>query len=489
MSAHSDRSFAARSRPVRSQPIPRLAFDPRRRYGLSRTSSSLGTCLLVCVLASIPGAVRAGGFQLPTLCVKCLGSADAGAAAVAQTPSTIAFNPAGLALLPGRQAEVGFNRIRPVIDFTDDGSTDPFGVPLSGPGTHNGAPLSWTPGVFYSQTGPGNLSFGLGLDVPYGLITDYDWGWVGRYHALHTEVMTLDIDAALAYRVNRYLSLGAGIDLVYGTAELTNAIDFGSLLTAQSGGPIPSLGIVPGNVSLDGESRLSGNDWALGWNLGALVELDSRTRVGLAYRSKVDLTLEGEQEIRVPSAVSHLTGGALATQILPATSRLTLPATLRLGFYRELGRDWSVMAGAMWTGWHTFKEIRIRYADGRPDSVDPQDWNDAWQFSLGAEYRYSPQWSFRAGYLYDESPAPQSTKGPRVVERDPRWLTLGLSYAARGNLVVDFAYSYVLIGDFSVDLREQTTPQTTGGAVQGNRLTGDYSNVADVVSLGLRYRF
>ena len=219
------------------------------------------------------------------------------------------------------------------------------------------------------------------------------------------------------------------------------------------------------------------------------MELDARTRLGVAYRSKVDFNLEGEQEIRVPSTVSRLTGGTLGTQILPATARLTLPATLRLGFYRELGRDWSLLAGVMWTGWHTFKEIRIRYGDGRPDSVDPQDWNDAWQFSLGAEYRYSPQWSFRAGYLYDESPAPQSTKGPRVVERDPRWLTLGLSYAARGNLVVDFAYSHVLIGDFSVDLREQTTPQASGGALQGNRLTGDYSDYADVVSLGLRYRF
>ncbi len=463
--------------------------EPLRRSDARAYARALGACLIAATLAGISGTARSGGFQLPALCVKCSGSANAGTAALAQTPSTLAFNPAGLALLPGRQVEAAFNLVRPVVDYTDDGSTDPFGAPLSGPGTHNGAPLSWTPGLYYSQPGPANVSFGIGVDVPYGLVTDYDWGWVGRYHALHSEVTTLDINPALAYRVNRYLSLGAGIDLVYGTAELTNAIDFGSLLTAQLGGPVPALGVVPANPKLDGESRLSGDDWALGWNLGVLWEIDPQTRFGVAYRSKVDFTLEGEHEIRVPMAVTQVTAGAMGTEVLSSTARLTLPATLRLGLVRDLGRDWSVMAGALWTGWHNFQEIRIRYQDGRPDFVDPQDWNDAWQFNLGAEYRYDPQWSFRAGFIYDQSPIPQATKGPRVVERDPRWITLGASYAVRDNLVVDFAYSYVLIGDFSVDLREQTTPQASGGALQGNRLTGDYSDYADMASLGLRYRF
>jgi long-chain fatty acid transport protein len=473
---------------VRRRPQSFAPFDARRWPGCGRLAATLAASLVAAVLVGLPAPGRAGGFQLPTLCVKCLGSADAGAAALAQTPSTLAFNPAGLALLQGRQLEAGLNRIRPVVDYTDDGSTDPFGSPLSGPGTHNGAPLSWTPGLYYSQPGPGDWSFGVGAYVPYGLVTDYDWGWAGRYHALHSEVMTLDINPALAYRVTRQLSLGAGIDLVYGTSELTNAIDFGSLLTARLG-PMPQLGISPGNPAADGESRLSGDDWALGWNLGLLWEIDPRTRLGAAYRSKADFTLEGEHEIRVPAALTQLTGGSLHTEVLPSTSRLTLPATLRLGLYRELGRDWSVMAGAMWTGWHSFQEIRIRYADGRPDFVDPQEWNDVWQFSLGAEYRWSPHWSFRAGYLYDESPASQATKGPRVVERDPRWLTLGASYAVSDALVLDFAYSYVLIGDFSVDLREQTTPQASGGALPGNRLSGDYSDFADVASLGLRWRF
>lgn len=441
------------------------------------------------LLIAIPQAVQGGGFQLPTLCIKCLGSANAGAAALAETPSTLALNPAGLALLAGRRLEGGINRIEPVVDFSDDGSTGVFGSPLGGFGTDNGAPVSWTPGLFYSQPGPGGLVFGLGAYVPYGLATDYDWGWVGRYHALRSEVMTLDINPALGYRVSPHLSLGVGLDLVYGTAELTNAIDFGSLLSAQLGGPIPALGIVPASPVADGESRLSGNDWALGWNLGVLLEPDGRTRLGAAYRSEVDFTLDGEHEIRVPGALTRLTGGALATQVLPATARLTLPATLRLGAVRELTPDWSVMAGAMWTGWHSFPEIRIRYDDGRPDFVDPQDWNDVWQFNLGAEYRCSTRWSLRAGFIYDESPAPQATKGPRVVERDPRWLTLGATYAAHSGLILDLAYSHVLIGDFSIDLRERTTPQASRDALAGNRLAGDYSDYAGVLSLGLRWTF
>lgn len=429
-----------------------------------------------------------GGFQIPTYCVKCQGSRNAGAAASAETASVLYFNPAGLTRLSERQAELGLNFAQLTTDFKDDGSTNPFGGPAQGLLNADGDSSVLIANLYLSQPGPGDWSFGLGIHSPYGLNTDYPRSWVGRYHGVYSEVETVDINPALAYRVNPRLSVGVGLDLVYGKAELTNALDFGSLLSAQLG-PIPALGITPGNPAADGYSVLDGDDWALGWNLGVLFELDPATRLGLGYRSKVDLDLEGESRIEVPNHLTALTGGLLASEIQDTRARLSLPATLHLGVHRDLGPQWSLMAGAQWTNWSNFREIRVRYQDGRPDFVDPQDWKDAWRFSIGAEYRYSPRWSFRTGFEYDESPIPQATKGPRVTERDLRWLALGTSYTVTDSLTVDLAYNHAFIGDYSIDLREVTTPQASGGALPGNRLTGDYSNSADILSLGARWSF
>ena len=419
-----------------------------------------------------------GGFQIPTYCVKCQGSRNAGAAASAETASILFFNPAGLTRLSKRQAELGLNFAQLTTDFQDDGSTNPFGGPAQGLLSADGDSSVLIANLYLSHPGPGDWSFGLGVHSPYGLNTDYPRSWVGRYHGVYSEVETVDINPALAYRVNPRLSVGAGLDLVYGKAELTNALDFGSLLSAQLG-PIPALGITPGNPAADGYSVLEGDDWALGWNLGVLFELDPATRLGVGYRSKVDLDLEGESRVEVPYQLTALTGGLLASEIQDTRARLTLPATLHLGVHRDLGPQWSLMVGAEWTNWSDFREIRVRYQDGRPDFVDPQDWNDAWRFNIGAEYRYSPKWSFRTGFEYDESPIPQATKGPRVTERDLRWLALGTSYAVTDSLILDLAYNHAFIGDYSIDLREVTTPQaerrrparkpTDGGLLQQRR--------------------
>jgi len=453
-------------------------------HGLILTATGLVAGLLL-----TPFSAWGGGFQVPTYCVKCQGSRNAGAAATAETPSTLFFNAAGLSRLAERELELGLNLALLNVDFEDKGSTNPFADQAQGPVSTRGDASVLITNLYLSLPGPGDWSFGFGIHSPYGLTTDYPRGWVGRYHGVHSEVATVDLNPALAYRLDPRLSVGAGLDLVYGKTELTNAVDFGSLLSGQLGGPVPELGITPGNPAADGYSVLKGNDWALGWNLGILFEPSPQTRVGLGYRSKVDLDLAGESRVEVPSHLTALTGGQLRSEIRDVRARLTLPASLRLGVHHDLGARWSLMAGAEWTDWSEFREIRVRYRDGEPDFVDPQGWTDAWRFSIGAEFRYARRWSFRTGFEYDQSPIPKLTKGPRVTEGDLRWLALGASYLATDSLTLDIAYNHAFIGDYSIDLQEVTTPQASGGLLPGNRLAGDYSNSADILSLGARWAF
>jgi len=435
------------------------------------------------------GPVAAGGLSIPTYCVECQGSGNAAAPARADSPATVFANPAGIARLTGTRAELGLHAARIDVQLDRGSASGPLGAPVAGSLTSDAGALVWPLNLYLTHSGGGPWSLGLGLTTPFGLTTDYDRGWVGRYHALRSELKTLDLGLALAYRLSDRVSLGAGIDLVYARAELSHAVDLGSLLTARLGRPVPGLGITPGNPAIDGYTRLEGDDWGLGWALGLLLEPVDGTRIGLSYRSKVDLDLEGSTLTRVPELVAEVTAGQVATSNRDASSRLTLPATLRLGLWQSLGSDWRLLLGAQWTGWHSFDGTRVRFADGGPDLTEPHDWNDVWRYSLGLEYRYSDRLTLRGGLEYDESPLPRVNRSLRVVGRDQRWISLGLSFRATRSLTWDLAYSHVATDDYRVDLGEVTTPWASGGRLPGNRLTGEVSSSADILGLGLRLAY
>lgn len=441
----------------------------------------LGPCLW--------GVATAGGLSIPTYCVQCQGSGNAGAPARADSPATVFSNPAGLTRLSGTRAELGLHAVRLDVDLRQGAASGPLGNTMSGPTKTDGGALVWPANVYISHTGDGRWGLGLGVSTPFGLTTDYDRNWPGRYHALRSELSAVDIGPAAAYRVNPWLSLGAGIDLVYVSTELTNAVDLGSLLTAQLGGPIPTLGITPGNPAVEGHTRLEGNDWGLGWNLGLLLEPTAETRIGLSVRSKVDLDLDGSAKTLVPASITALTGGQVSSTDRDASARLTLPPTLRLGLWQAMGARWGLMLGAQWTGWHTFDATRVRFSDGGAALVEDHDWNDVWRYSLGVEYRHSDRLTLRAGLEYDETPIPKINRSMRIPGRDQRWLSLGFSFKSSPAITWDLAYSHVLVGDYRVDLTEVTTPWASEGLLTGNRLVGDMSTGADVLSLGLRLAY
>ncbi len=73
------------------------------------------------------------------------------------------------------------------------------------------------------------LRFALGVNAPFGLETDYNDGWVGRYHALQTQLSTLNVNPTIAFEPIPGLSFGAGLQLQYADAKLSNAVDFGTI--------------------------------------------------------------------------------------------------------------------------------------------------------------------------------------------------------------------------------------------------------------------
>jgi len=412
----------------------------------------------------LPGAAaHAGGFALNEMSAASVGNAHAGGAAAADDLGTLYYNPAGLTRLPGRQFMAVGSAIRPSAKFSNNGSTT-VGGPLRGGNGGDAGDWAVVPALFYSMDLQPNLRFGIGVHAPFGLKTEYDADWVGRYQALKSELKTINFNPTLAYKVNNQLSLGAGVSAQYADVEISRAIDFGLLAGAPQ--------------ARDGSVTVQGDDWGFGYNLGALFELNEHARVGVSYRSSIKHKLEGDATFAgVPAALAAVPRFANTG----ASANLDLPESLNVSGYMDLNPQWAVMADVNWMRWSRFKELRVRFANGSPDSETPENWRNTYRVSVGANYRYNDAWKLRGGVAYDRSPVRDEFRTPRVPDANRTWLAFGAQYKPTRNGTVDFGFAHLFVKDASISKNE-----LAGG---GGNLVGKYDNNVNILSVQYSHAF
>ena len=412
-----------------------------------------GTIALGLAVAS--AQAMSAGFQISESSISGLGRAFAGAGVAGDDVADMFYNPAGMMLVDGRQFQAGVSIIDSQSDFS--GSAVPFGGPSADGGT-----TGVVPNLYYTFPSSGNLKYGISLTAPFGLKTEYDNNWAGRYQGLTSELKTIDINPALAYKVSDQVALGAGISIQFADAELSQA---------------RFLGVgVP-----DGKSTVEGDNWAAGFNLGAMFTPSGSTRFGIGYRSKVEQEVEGSLNVVSPTGTTLVNAGALA--------EVDLPETVYLSAAHSPNDKWDVLASARWTKWSRFEELRIEFNNGLPDSVTEENWDDTWTISLGANYHMNDEWTIRFGYAHDESPVPDEFRTVRIPDSDRDWFTLGASYSPSPSMTVDFGYAY-LTGD-DAPIFETTViaaPPTAPGIVTST-LSGDYDGEAHIFGIGAQWRF
>jgi long-chain fatty acid transport protein len=438
---------------------------------------------LALVIVALPvftsGTVLAAGFALSLKSVKGLGNAFAGAAAVAEDAGTIYFNPAGLTRLSGGQLQAAVNVAKPSIKFDNNGSTTVLTQPLTGGDGGDAGQLGYVPNFFYAQSISDNLKVGIGIVSPFGLATEYNRDWVGRYYTFKSELLTIDINPSVAYKINRMWSIGGGVSIQYLDAELNQAIDYGTINAALGFGlPLQPQGA-------DGKTKIKGDgNWGYGFNLGVLFELTEATRFGVAYRSKISHDLTGDADFTTPAAAAPI-AGALALVDTGAKADIDLPASLSVSGYHQLTDKWAVMADITWTDWSTFEELRIEFDSGAADSVTTYDLDDSFRYSVGVTYALNPQWIFRGGLAYDETTVSSSrNRNPQLPDQDRLWFAFGTSYQFSDRLGFDLSYTYItMVDDAGID-KTATGENTFRGA-----LKGDYDGSGNIVGLQICYKF
>src|SRR5713101_4332832 len=295
----------------------------------SRTCYFLRRSALFLAVAGISAPASASFFQIAENSASGIGNAFAGGAAAAEDASTVWYNPAGMTRLNGQQFAIAGHYINPSFKATVNSASAITGSPISGSGGEAGE-SALVPNLYYTRPITNDFSIGAGINAPFGLATEYESTWAGRYHALRSEIKTVNVNFASAYKLDNVLSVGAGINYQRLKADLTQAVDFATLCNLAGAG-----GVCGGAAgSNDGGAKVTADSNAWGYNLGFLAQLDNNFRVGAAYRSKMKHKLSGDFDATVPTpaGLAGVTTAAVASGLGIVDSGLkadiVLPSTL-----------------------------------------------------------------------------------------------------------------------------------------------------------------
>ncbi len=387
----------------------------------------------------------AGALYINEFATPSMGVAGAGQEAYANDASTnfALHNPAGMTRLEGHSIALGAGLLQGDTKFDTDPDT-PFN------GGNGGDQAGWAPLIgshgVYSVTD--DLKLGISMFSLSGAALDPDDNWAGRYSLREIELLTLTANPSVAYRVNDWLSLGAGATVMY--ADITYKLA-APAINAPVGG--------------QGEVEVDGDDFAFGYNFGALIELSPRTRVGVTYVSKVEPEFSGDLELRTGGGAGFSVGSDLA---------FTYPQLVRAGVYHELNDQWALLGSVGWEDWSELDELLVSVQSGSLGI--PTEWEDTYHFSGGVHYRPTQDWLLQAGITYDTSPVSSSDRSAYLpMDRQIRY-AVGVQYQWNESMSIGGAFEYVDLGDARIN-----DPAFLTGKYEDNRLF--------VFALNLGYKF
>ncbi|MGY8821490.1 MAG: OmpP1/FadL family transporter [Pseudomonadales bacterium] len=421
----------------------------------------LKTAIAVAV-GALSTQVMAAGFALNEQSISGMGTSFAGRSSSADDATTLFGNPAGMSRLKREQVSFGMAAINAKTDINDTSS-----FPASGSNDGDMVPVTAVPMGYYVKPLDDKWAVGVGVYVPFGLITDYESGFEGRYFGDYSEVRVITVQPTVSYRFNEKLSVGFGPTI--------NRID-GQLESA-----VPPA--TPG-ATADSRVKIKGDDTALGFNVGVLYEFTPHTRAGITYRSKVDYTLEGDTQVSGNDPTLAFIG---AYGEYDASLDLETPESIDVSITHELNDQWTLYGGAMLTRWSRLESIIVEnggVAAGPATAAfgtieEEQDWHDTWSYALGAAYKLNKQWTLRTGLAFDQSPTNNTHRSPRIPTGDRTAVSFGLAWNPTDDMTVDLAYSY---------LWEEDTKIQQASATRGT-YNATYENSAHGFGAAMTYRF
>ena len=406
-----------------------------------------GALLATSVLSLASGSAFASGFGVSYQSVSAMGTAYAGSAVLSEDATNQWFNPATLAGLHDTQFSVATHQIWIDTSFKADGA--------SGPGDFDDVE-PFVGSVFMAMPINDRVTFGLGINAPFGTKIEYEDNWgnqvapgvtSGDFYAQESDVKTINVNPAVGIQVTDNLRLGAGVSYQRIDADIENAA-----------------------------TRLKGDDDALGWNLGLTYSADDNNHFGIAYRSKISYDIDGD--ITFKPALT----GAPAPLKFSGKTDLDLPATLQLSYAGELNDRTQLLLGVEHMYWHSLDRLVIDHAGPAPlpnPAVENFNWDDTTRYSIGLRHTLPSDTVLRFGLAKEESTQSTDNRSAISPDSDRVWATIGAGFQPTDNLSIDVAYAHIWVDDADIRRQDGTKPP----------LAGTYELDANVIGAQLNYQF
>lgn len=413
--------------------------------------------LFFAFMLCIPAAYS-GGIALYEVGPTQTGLASAGYAARADDASTLFTNPAGMTRLKRSELLAGIQPLYTNLAFSPDSRTTTTG--------NDGNSRNWIPtgNMYYVHNVSPEFKLGMGVLGYFGLAVDYGDTWVGRYYVKDAALQGITFQPSAAYKVTEKLSVGIGLNAMYGMLEQKVAVN--SVLDRRP----------------DGELEVSDNTWGFGANIGILYELNKNTRFGINYLSEVELDFKPRTSL---TGIGPLLTGILASRGLTDRSidmTMKVPQMVMAGFFHQVNDRWAIMGDVGWQEWSKFGKVDVSIDSNDPKSLTTDlNYKDTWHFALGAQYQVSDPLLIFFGASYDTSPVNSADMTVTMPMGETYRFGTGAQYRWNQNLSFDFAYELVWMGTLNVDQFR--------GPLAG-RLAGEYKNASiHAIQAAVRYQF
>jgi long-chain fatty acid transport protein len=421
-------------------------------------------CTSVAAVCLATSAATAGGLAVREQSTYGQGSSFAGIAAGGSL-SSMFWNPATMTQAPGIQTEISVSGLFPYAANTPASTSTYIGLG----GTNNSGNSSAVPSGYASwQINPA-LWLGLSVNSPFGLSVSEPASWAGGgYGANNSGLSTYNATPSVAYRINDWISVGAGVQIQYAKA------DFGFGYNALSGGlpPVPPAG-------------LGGAGWGYGFTGGITLTPLQNMIIGIGYRSGINQKLNGQ--LFVPAAIAgNSTAGSINTRINFADS---VSAGLRYNFAPR----WTALATVEWSNHSRIGTVvvyqpngAVALANATPVTL-PFQYRDGWFYSAGAEYQWTDRLTVRGGLGYEVSPVTDSVRMPLIPDNNRMWASMGSTYKISKDLSVDLAYSHIFVNNTHIDVSAASGNPWFQAAL--GTYIGDLKPHIDILSIALKYRW
>lgn len=386
----------------------------------------------------------ASGYHFGTQSAAAQGTANAGAAE-ASDASVLFYNPAGMSRLSGKQFSGALNYVSPDVSYSDSGSRTANGSVLQ-QGNDGGdfIKTAIVPHLYYVQNYSEKMNWGVGLFVPFGSKSEYDSKWYGRYAAISTELTTYALNPSISYKMDERHSFGFGVTYQMMEGKLARAADFG-IAVGQSGNP-----------AFDGRADLEGTGAGYGFNLGWMFEMSPETRFGVAYRSNIKHTLDGESKWTRPSA---LNAALIAQGYIDQDVSLEVdtPESLSANVFHKLNETMDFMADITYTKHSRLDFLDIDYKGSSLKNTKVRfDWRDTYRVSAGMNYQMNETWKLRGGLAYDQAPTKNDeARHPSLPDSDRTWISVGANYKMAEAKSVDFALAHVSLAKGNINYTDE----------------------------------